>query len=589
MEAPGSTGQVLHEVVVDRPHNPPNLVQIDPRARVWVCGDESGQLGLPGSKHFVVTTVTIKDWRITRRLAELKLTLRRRTGGHRIGSVFSAKNDTMTTRSAVFDLLRREDIDIEASYITKSELPPQIWQHPRELYASLWFDHLLHALPSALAPANRVKLLIADFASASDNEAFTVAYGGAAGIAWHPFAMEHLRPDSTGRLQIISPVSVLMKQLPDIRFSTEPAAKQRLLQVADYASWAIQRWLERGDDEGLSPLRAKVSAIRKVTLTRAEECTPGRGRLRSQRMFGSPFGDWQAWFQYDSGPKHSGQADCAVEAAVRCNDPEQALRFFRHVVFGQHIASRRDTLRRYLWYLHGVLPLEQRPLVRSMLGRVIATLVNTELEPDRRILEGAAGLLTLCPPPALEDTHVAVEEAEAGEQLCARLLRDIPGLGPLAEMRVNFTYRRALAYAKLGEHRAARLAYAEVVRRTLRAPDVRMRAIGVGARVNLLTLLPISPFVEETLDGVITELRPEKDSLLAEPFCGASLSLAAIRFMQGRRGEGEDLVRGALRRAQGTQQPWVPQCIERAKLLRDAVDAGGLPSDPMGASGAPAL
>lgn len=451
--------------------------------------------------------------------------------------------------------------------MNKSELPGAILEHPSRLFPLIWFDHLTHVLPSAMAPANNVTLLIASFQSASDTKAFEIAYASACGIAWHPYGMEHLLPVGD-HLELTEPLAFFVNRVPrSPRFRTASAGSERLLQVADYASWSIQRWLERGDAEGIGPLSDKISSIRSVRITANEAGHVGAPWLRSDRLLHESIGDWVTWFQYDRGPTGSLQADRAIEASVRANNPDEALRFFGRIRFEEHLESRRSELRDYLAHLLHTLPAEQHASIQLMLARLVATLVDTEHEPDRRTLEIAAGILIHgWQDPTDRRDHV--EDSQAGQRLCERLARDASRPDPFVECAVGLACERGLAYTRTGDTQAARRAYAEVLQKTQGvATPPRLQALAARAQVNLLGLLPPTPYGQHMLERLVERLEESDASLFTEPFCIASLNLAAYRRHEDRRDEEKELLSRALRRARGVAEPWVDLYVRRVEEI----------------------
>jgi len=87
----------------------------------YVFADEAGNfdfsLKVGASRYFILTTVTMDDCRVGDALAHLRRTLTWR--GHSLPVPFHATEDTPAVRSAVFDLLMRSSIRIDATVLEK--------------------------------------------------------------------------------------------------------------------------------------------------------------------------------------------------------------------------------------------------------------------------------------------------------------------------------------------------------------------------------------------------------------------------------------------------------------------------------------
>lgn len=534
-------------------------VHIDPRPRALLCGDESGTLG-HGGPFFVVATVRLRDRRIARRMVTLKQALRQRTGGKRIGEEFSCKSDTYPTRQEVFRLVAEEAVEIEASVVDKRLLPQELIERPVDLFGLLWFDHLCHALPGALAPCTWLTVMLAEFDSPMRRELFKRAYGYAAAVAWAPFATHQQELE---RDPLMAPYRFpqRMTEIPYVRYTTRPAAKERVLQAADYAAWAVRRWLEQGDDEGMVFLSEKISSIRLVRFAKWSDARP-HGGLRSNRVNDPNFGEWQAWFEYLKGPLSSHQADVAIEGAKKENDPAAALKYFPAIRFDQHLPARRAVLHSYLVYLHEFLPERDRLAVEHLLIQAIASLVGTTYQPGFDVLMTALSLLSNRGP----EGSLSVDEAAAGALIATAAHLNEPNRPDLLSACSAFAYEEAKARSRGGDISGARGIYARVIGVAEGSTQPKVRALGLRAKVNLMANIDGGwRYREKVLTSVIEASHNETDDIFGEVYCMASLNVARARLADGDVGLARTLIERAIVRATTTNEGWCNGFVEEAR------------------------
>lgn len=299
----------------------------DPRPEIWLGGDESGGFdfaGRSGDAYFLITTVGMVGDSLRHGLEEVGAELRGVVGDPSIGRPFHAKDDTPLTRDRVFRLLATHQLMIDVSIVDKTTVPRELTSgggHP--LYTLLWYQHLAHALPGILHPANKVRLSIAEMSAYSRKQAFQSAINQATAVAYIPLLLDAMAvygPD---------PPHENMYAVPALLFGYGDARRDWLLQVADYCAWAIQRKLRRDDDRGYGEIRHLIRSERVVTIAARlgadHDPAPQLVGLHSWTGLDGLARDYEASGAYRIGPADSFQALLAFQGALRTGDMATAV------------------------------------------------------------------------------------------------------------------------------------------------------------------------------------------------------------------------------------------------------------------------
>jgi Protein of unknown function (DUF3800) len=202
--------------------------------RVYVFGDEGGDFAFVrkagASRYFIIGTATMGAVAIGDEL----LALRRELGWH--GTVlheFHARNDKPRVRERVFDLIAESDVRIDATVLDKTKTQDHLRaNHPR-FYKQAWFLHAKYVVPQVVKPLDELFVVASSLQIRSKKRAIHLAI-----------------QDVVGQ---VSPTAI---------FHTAfwPAASDPCLQVADYATWAIQRRLEANDDSAHSKIAHLIAS-----------------------------------------------------------------------------------------------------------------------------------------------------------------------------------------------------------------------------------------------------------------------------------------------------------------------------------------
>ena len=189
-------------------------------ARIEIYGDEAGDFsfsGKPGSsRYFIVTTVVLHDDRLEHDLLDLRKALMR--DGIWLPSGFHAKADPWSVRHAVYSLLDRHDVRVDATIIDKSNVGLELRASNVRLLKVAWFRHLRRVIPHI---------------AAKDDDLTVVAAAVSTGMRATDL--------QTALVDIVEQV-----HSGPGRAHTAPASSDLAIQMADYAGWAIQRRWERG-------------------------------------------------------------------------------------------------------------------------------------------------------------------------------------------------------------------------------------------------------------------------------------------------------------------------------------------------------
>jgi hypothetical protein len=204
-------------------------------SRVYVFGDEAGDFTFerkPGaSRYFMIGTVTMGECSIGEQL----LALRRELAWDGIHlDQFHASGDKQGVRDKVFAVIAaatRDDLRIDATILDKTKTYPRIADNPLYFYKLAWFMHLKYVAPRVCRTADELLVVASALQIWKKKQAVKQAVA-----------------------EVVQQVS------PTVKYHATffPAATDPCLQVADYATWAIQRKWEGNDSRSYDPIRHLV-------------------------------------------------------------------------------------------------------------------------------------------------------------------------------------------------------------------------------------------------------------------------------------------------------------------------------------------
>src|SRR5664279_2575419 len=123
----------------------------------YVFADEAGNFDFSfksgASRYFILTTVTMGDCRTGDALAHLRRELTWQ--GINLAKPFHATEDTLAVRRAVFELLKRAPIRIDATVLEKRKAEPHL-RNELALYKMGWFLHFKYVAPTVATSQDRL-------------------------------------------------------------------------------------------------------------------------------------------------------------------------------------------------------------------------------------------------------------------------------------------------------------------------------------------------------------------------------------------------------------------------------------------------
>jgi hypothetical protein len=142
----------------------------------YVFADEAGNFDFSSNKgasrYFILTTVTMGDCRAGDALALLRRELTWK--GVNLPKPFHANQDSRDVRAAVFDLLKRSAIRIDATVLEKRKAQPHL-QGELELYKMGWYLHFKYVAPRIATSEDRLLVVAASLGTKKTRRFFNAA------------------------------------------------------------------------------------------------------------------------------------------------------------------------------------------------------------------------------------------------------------------------------------------------------------------------------------------------------------------------------------------------------------------------------
>jgi hypothetical protein len=203
----------------------------------YVFADESGNFDFSSrkgaSRYFILTTVTMGDCRAGDLLAQLRRDLAWK--GHDVGQPFHACEDKPQVRDAVFQLLKRLPIRVDATALEKRKAEPHLHSE-QALYKMGWFLHFKHVAPLVATHQDKLLVVAASIGTKKTRGVFRESVE-----------------------DVVRQVSPARHRVAFWGADSDPC-----IQVADYCCWAVQRSWERGDRSYLELLGSKVKSNKDI-------------------------------------------------------------------------------------------------------------------------------------------------------------------------------------------------------------------------------------------------------------------------------------------------------------------------------------
>lgn len=203
--------------------------------RVHMFSDEAGDFTFRtttgASKYFIIATVTLGDCSVGDELQALQREL---AWQGVVIEAFHASHDRPSVRNKVYDLMAAADIRIDATALEKPKTEPHIAQNHAYFYKLANFLHFKYVIPRVTTKSDDLMVVASSLQMKKKKEALHQAVRDVVYQVspTHRFVTAFLRND------------------------TDPC-----LQLADYAAWAVQRKLERGDAHWYNLIDHKISSV----------------------------------------------------------------------------------------------------------------------------------------------------------------------------------------------------------------------------------------------------------------------------------------------------------------------------------------
>lgn len=199
----------------------------------YVFADEAGNFDFArkpsASRYFILATVTSAHCGVGDDLLKLRRDLGWR--GMHLDRVFHATEDPQGVRDEVFALLARAEFRVDATILDKSKAQPHVAATPQRFYKTAWYLHFKYVAPQIVAHSDRLFVAAASLGTKKKRGTFHAAVD-----------------------DVVRQVSPCRSH----RVAFWPADSDPCLQVADYCTWAIQRFWERGDDRSRTLIKDKI-------------------------------------------------------------------------------------------------------------------------------------------------------------------------------------------------------------------------------------------------------------------------------------------------------------------------------------------
>lgn len=203
-------------------------------ARVHVFADEAGNFDFSSkvgaSQFFILTTVTMEDFRAGDALLELRRQLA--WEGHEQGSDdFHATEELQSVRDRVFAELAQWDFRVDCTVLEKRKAQPHLTADEIRFYKMAWYQHFKFLAPAIAKPGDELLVMSASLGT---------------------------KKKRTGFRDAIRDVVQQVARGVDCTAVSWAAASDPCLWIADYCSWAVQRKWERNDARSYALIGAKI-------------------------------------------------------------------------------------------------------------------------------------------------------------------------------------------------------------------------------------------------------------------------------------------------------------------------------------------
>jgi hypothetical protein len=206
---------------------------------IFMYADETGNLDYNldggGSKYFGIGTATWHGdpgehlWQAER------MRFTHSAAGFENSKGYHAKNDSRSARTDVYNLIKQQAPRFDTTFLAKANAYPAVRARGQPyLYQLAWFLHFKEIARQVTGPGDTLHVAVATLGTAARKTAFQQAINNVC-------------------LQVAP-------RLGSVVVAHWDSASSWGLQVADYALWAVQRHIERGDDQYMPAVRPTLAS-----------------------------------------------------------------------------------------------------------------------------------------------------------------------------------------------------------------------------------------------------------------------------------------------------------------------------------------
>jgi Protein of unknown function (DUF3800) len=206
---------------------------------VYMYADETGNLDYDvaggGSRYFGIGTATWQGDPAEHLWQSERMRFGHAAAGVECSKGYHAKDDSRTTRTEVYKVIQQQAPRFDATFLAKVNAYPNVRaKGPTYLYQLAWYLHFKEIASWVTKPGDTLYVAVATLGTAARRTAFKLAIDNVC--------------------QQVAPL-----RLTNVVVAHWDSATCWGLQVADYGLWAIQRRIERGDDQWMWAVRPTLA------------------------------------------------------------------------------------------------------------------------------------------------------------------------------------------------------------------------------------------------------------------------------------------------------------------------------------------
>jgi hypothetical protein len=208
-------------------------------ADVYMYADETGNLDYNlaggGSRYFGIGTATWRGEPGEHLWQAERMRFAHSAAGFENSKGYHAKDDSRAARADVYNLIQQQAPRFDTTFLAKSKAYPSVRsQGQAYLYQLAWYLHFKEVARQVTGPGDTLHVAVATLGTAARKTAFRKAID-----------------------EVCRQVAL---RLGAVVVAHWDSASSWGLQVADYALWAVQRHIERGDEQYMAFVRPTLAS-----------------------------------------------------------------------------------------------------------------------------------------------------------------------------------------------------------------------------------------------------------------------------------------------------------------------------------------